>query len=65
MPKIPTVKLRLFTKNNPVTVCRDGTYHAIVRRARQPSAIVAVIVGYLHIYASALYMFSTLIDFYQ
>lgn len=44
VPKVPAVNLRLFTKNNPVTVCPNGTYHAIVGRARRRSAIVAVLV---------------------
>lgn len=44
VPKVRTVKLRLFTKKfYPATLCRNGTYHAIVGRARQRSAFVAVV----------------------
>lgn len=58
--KIPTDKLRLFLKNNPVTVCRNGTYHAIVGRARQSSANVAALAGDLRVsyakYVSSVYV---------
>lgn len=60
-PKVPTVKLQLFTKSNPVTARLNGTYHAIVGRARQRSAIVLVLVWRWRVYTSALCIFSRLI----